>query len=276
MFNDMMRAEIWLRERLDAQQGIEDLARYLGYSPSQIRRNFKRCFGFSPSTYRDRLRLERAMLLLRCTDYSIHEIALKCGYRNHSAFSRAFFRHYYHSPRAYRTQERNRLDKLRQGLPHDYAFRFGRSKHKKAVVTRLYGKQAHEVHRTVDGLTLESLADHPTLDKLPDRLINNGRTIAIVHPGDMQESFSCADVGVQVQPDIAAEMAAPLLFRTLSLPACRYVSVHADSLAELPQILDFLLAKALPDNAEVASGQPPRLLWGEASVEVQLPLHEPR
>lgn len=40
MFNAMSRAEIWLQDTLDQSLSIEDLANHLGYSASQIRRQF--------------------------------------------------------------------------------------------------------------------------------------------------------------------------------------------------------------------------------------------
>ncbi|EWG97859.1 helix-turn-helix transcriptional regulator [Halomonas sp. BC04] len=94
MFNEMMRAEIWLQDHLSSHEGIDDLANRLGYSTSQVRRKFKQRFGVSPSAYRDILRLEKAARLLALTPYRISTIAVRSGYHNHSAFSRAFQRRY--------------------------------------------------------------------------------------------------------------------------------------------------------------------------------------
>ncbi|WP_235014754.1 helix-turn-helix domain-containing protein [Billgrantia desiderata] len=104
-----MRAEIWLQDHLESQQGIEDLASRLGYSTSQVRRRFKQCFGLSPSAYRDSLRLEKAARLLALTPLSIRTIASQCGYQNHSAFSRAFQRYHNQTPRQYRQALRLKL-----------------------------------------------------------------------------------------------------------------------------------------------------------------------
>lgn len=87
MFNAMTRAEIWLQDTLDKTLGIEDLANHLGYSSSQIRRQFRQCFDVSPSAYREKRRLERAAVLLSLTPQNIAQIALRCGYLNHSSFS---------------------------------------------------------------------------------------------------------------------------------------------------------------------------------------------
>jgi len=101
MFNAMSRAEIWLQDTLDQSLSIEDLANHLGYSASQIRRQFRHCFNTSPSAYREQRRLERAAVLLSLTPQNIAHIAIRCGYANHSSFSRAFQRRYQLTPRHY-------------------------------------------------------------------------------------------------------------------------------------------------------------------------------
>ena len=102
MFNAMSRAEIWLQDTLDQSLSIEDLANHLGYSASQIRRQFRHCFNTSPSAYREQRRLERAAVLLSLTPQNIAHIAIRCGYANHSSFSRAFQRRHQLTPRHYR------------------------------------------------------------------------------------------------------------------------------------------------------------------------------
>lgn len=145
MFNEMMRAEIWLQDHLDSQQGIEDLASRLGYSTSQVRRRFKQCFGLSPSAYRDSLRLEKAARLLTLTPLSIRTIAGQCGYQNHSAFSRAFQRYHNQTPRQYRQALRlilhhNPVYKEGARKPPTFEIRHADMRH--ALVTRLY-RQPH-------------------------------------------------------------------------------------------------------------------------------------
>ncbi len=46
MFNAMTRAEIWLQDTLDKPLGIEDLANHIGYSSSQVRRQFAKASTF--------------------------------------------------------------------------------------------------------------------------------------------------------------------------------------------------------------------------------------
>ena len=113
MFNEMMRAEIWLEETLASGESLEELAARLGYSSSQVRRRFRQCFGLSPSAYRESLRLEKAARLLTFTPRGVREIAGRCGYTNHSAFSRAFQRRYHQSPREFRLNRHRALKAAR-------------------------------------------------------------------------------------------------------------------------------------------------------------------
>ncbi|MCA1772402.1 MAG: AraC family transcriptional regulator [Halomonas sp.] len=50
----MTRAEIWLQDTLDKPLSIDDLAQHLGYSASQVRRQFRHYFHTTPSAYREK------------------------------------------------------------------------------------------------------------------------------------------------------------------------------------------------------------------------------
>ncbi len=66
------------------------LARSSGMEPHRFARFIKRFFGLTPSQYIIKVRITVAARLLRETDSSIAEIALACGFYDHSAFTRAF------------------------------------------------------------------------------------------------------------------------------------------------------------------------------------------
>jgi DNA gyrase inhibitor GyrI len=83
---------------------MRQLADYLGYSESHLRRLFTSHFGHSPGRYRDLLRLERAAMLLARTRLPIIEIAIQCGYSSHPVFTRAFRHKHGTSPRTFRQQ----------------------------------------------------------------------------------------------------------------------------------------------------------------------------
>jgi AraC-like DNA-binding protein len=50
----------------------------------------KRYFGLTPSQYIAKTRITAASRLLRETDQSVADIALSCGFYDHSAFTRTF------------------------------------------------------------------------------------------------------------------------------------------------------------------------------------------
>lgn len=66
------------------------LAKRAVLSPQQFARLMKRLFGVTPSQYISKTRIKKAAALLRDSAVSISEIALDCGFSDHSAFTRAF------------------------------------------------------------------------------------------------------------------------------------------------------------------------------------------
>ncbi len=67
-----------------------DLARKSGLTPQRLARLTKRLFGLTPSHFITKSRLTAAARMLRETSQSVSEIALACGFYDHSAFTRAF------------------------------------------------------------------------------------------------------------------------------------------------------------------------------------------
>ena len=70
--------------------GINDIARYVGISRSQLYRAFLQDFGVSPHTYLQRYRINEACSLLRNPNYSIAEVAGSVGFNDPLYFSRVF------------------------------------------------------------------------------------------------------------------------------------------------------------------------------------------
>lgn len=67
-----------------------DLAARAGLTPPRFARLVKRIFQLSPAQLIGQTRLQAAHRLLRETTHSIAEVALRCGYYDHSAFTRHF------------------------------------------------------------------------------------------------------------------------------------------------------------------------------------------
>ena len=66
------------------------LARRAGLSPHRFARLMKRFFGLTSSQFIAKTRIAAGSRLLRETDQSVADIALSCGFYDHSAFTRMF------------------------------------------------------------------------------------------------------------------------------------------------------------------------------------------
>ena len=81
---------------------LDDLARATDLSPFHLLRVFRQAVGITPHQYLMRVRLQRAISLLRDTRLSITEIAYASGWADLSNFNRAFRRELRCSPRELR------------------------------------------------------------------------------------------------------------------------------------------------------------------------------
>jgi len=69
---------------------VEELATRSGYSASHFARQFTRVYGVSPIQYLNSVRILHAKNLLRTEQYTMTEVAQKCGFSNVYYFSRCF------------------------------------------------------------------------------------------------------------------------------------------------------------------------------------------
>ncbi len=99
----LMRAIALMEECIEDPVSPSLIAEQLGISTRQLERLFGRYLNSSPKHYFMEMRLNRARNLLVQTDHSITEIAMACGFRSNSHFSKAFRGHYGTSPLAQRT-----------------------------------------------------------------------------------------------------------------------------------------------------------------------------
>ena len=83
---------------------LEDLQDVAHMSRSNLMRVFRKATGQAPIDYLIRLRIQKAMELLRNTDLSITEIALETGFNDGNYFSRQFNKLIGNTPSAYRNQ----------------------------------------------------------------------------------------------------------------------------------------------------------------------------
>lgn len=87
---------------------LESIAQEMHISTSYLSRMFNKIEKVNYKDYILQLRLEKACQLLSNTNQTVEEIALHCGYRESSSFSRAFKGHHHLSPINYRKQQTSR------------------------------------------------------------------------------------------------------------------------------------------------------------------------
>lgn len=89
-------------DNLQQDIGVEDLARFSGYSTWYFSRTFKQHTGFSPGEYIVKTRIEYAKELLSTTDYPLELIAQKCGFHSQNYFISVFRKRESITPGQYR------------------------------------------------------------------------------------------------------------------------------------------------------------------------------
>jgi AraC family transcriptional regulator len=81
-----------IRENLDGNIHLCDLARECGLSVSHFTRTFRKSFGMSPCRWLLERRIDHSKVLLVTSDLPIADIAIRSGFSDQTAFTRAFGR----------------------------------------------------------------------------------------------------------------------------------------------------------------------------------------
>lgn len=84
------QARLLIRDGLEADVTIQDIARDMGVSYSNFRKLFKEFSGVSPALYQQELRIQRAKELLATTDMSVKQIAYRLRFDSPDYFSSKF------------------------------------------------------------------------------------------------------------------------------------------------------------------------------------------
>lgn len=106
-----------IRAHFDAPLNVERIAAQAGISKSQLERDFSRIFGSTMQAFLHSSRMEHAIQALEGRS-TIAQIALDCGYSDHSAFTRRFHAVVGLTPREYR-QRVNGSEMKWQLVPRD-------------------------------------------------------------------------------------------------------------------------------------------------------------
>ena len=96
------RAVSWIRGNLHARFSMDELLREVPASRRNLTRRFKMETGEPIQTFIQRLRIDRAKLLLETSSLPIEQVVEQVGYQDTSAFARQFKRHTQLTPNLYR------------------------------------------------------------------------------------------------------------------------------------------------------------------------------
>lgn len=83
-------------------ENISEMAEAMNMSVSTLKRKFQKDFGCSPHLWMNERKLEKAIMLLDTSDYSITDIGFICGFSSLSTFMGQFKKKYGMSPGKYR------------------------------------------------------------------------------------------------------------------------------------------------------------------------------
>lgn len=105
-FAKLAAVDAHIRTHFHRPISLAELTAIAGLSVAQLERHCKRIFHLTPRQLIHKARLEEASRLLRDEDLPITDVALRCGYTDHSAFSRQFRALTHLSPSLYRESHR--------------------------------------------------------------------------------------------------------------------------------------------------------------------------
>ncbi len=89
-------------DRWNEKLTLDAIARACGLNRAKLTRGFREMFNCSIAEALAERRLLEARRLLLTTDLPVSSIGYESGYLNNASFSRAFSRHFGHSPSDYR------------------------------------------------------------------------------------------------------------------------------------------------------------------------------
>ena len=103
------KAVLYLEDNYLTDVTVEDLVKLSNIHECQFRRSFKKLKGMSPIKYRNMLRLNKALEILKSGEYSVIETAMIVGFDDAAYFSRIFKEQFGNSPSYYIPSERNTI-----------------------------------------------------------------------------------------------------------------------------------------------------------------------
>lgn len=102
LHREIQKSMDFLQQHFQSPLTLAELSKKAGFSESYFCHSFKRCTGYTPFEYLNRLRIVKSCELLTQTNKKITEIASLCGFNNISYFNRIFCKKVGVSPSRYR------------------------------------------------------------------------------------------------------------------------------------------------------------------------------
>jgi AraC-like DNA-binding protein len=94
-----------IQDQIDTNLSLTDISKSLDIHPSYLSREFSKHFNnLSFGEYIRKLRIEKAVVLMETTQYSLTEIAYLTGFSDQSHFTRIFKQHFGKSPSLYKKE----------------------------------------------------------------------------------------------------------------------------------------------------------------------------
>jgi AraC-like DNA-binding protein len=117
----LRKAERYILENYTRKLSLQEVADKSGLSAPYFSTVFKEEMGENLSSYLNRLRVDRAAVLLADTDLSLSDIAGSCGFEDQSWFSKIYKNYTGMSPGKYREQNRSMKRELSiDNMPVNY------------------------------------------------------------------------------------------------------------------------------------------------------------
>ena len=122
----LKRAEDYIMRNLARKISLEEIARISGFSPPYFSSIFKEEMGENFTSYLNRLRVEKASILLTNSHFSLNKIGRSCGFEDQSWFSKTFKNYTGMSPGKFRSRGEKSLSKIPEtGFSEDYLREIG-------------------------------------------------------------------------------------------------------------------------------------------------------
>lgn len=97
----ILKAVLYLEDNYLTNVTVDDLVKLSNIHECQFRRSFKKLKGMSPIKYRNMLRLNKSLEILKSGEYSVIEAAMIVGFDDPAYFSRLFKEQFGNSPSHY-------------------------------------------------------------------------------------------------------------------------------------------------------------------------------